>query len=200
MLKRRNYKNFKSAGITVEVSLAMALGIVVLFLAIGIFSDNLKTMVSASGIQNLFKQNSNSAKTHYDTQSTDYSGSQIAVANKPPSSQENEQIMGDQGLTLNTLQDYLDNSQATIDKYTKNPPTTEAQLEDLAKAATIKKVNDSSSLTQQEKTLLIQNNITINVTNGQTTINNSKTINYSHSAAINTDADVLAAMKVIYNS
>lgn len=191
MLNRKNYRNFKFAGVTVEISLAMVLCLTILFVAIGIWGDNLGIMVQSSGIHNIFNKDNSAAKAaNWGT-----TQSKTLVVNDPTPSQENTQIMGEQGLS-----DYLANAQATINKYLATPPTTEAQIEDLAKAATIKKVNDVSSLTQQERNLVIQSNISIDVNNGKTTINNSKTINYARANAINTDADVLAAMKVIYNS
>lgn len=176
MLNRKDYKNFKTAGVTIEVSLAMALGIVILFLAIGIFSENLKTMALSSGMQNLFNKDKTAAKTEgWGT------GKSITLANDPTASQENVQVVASQGLTLNQ---YVANAQATINQYTTTPPTTEAQMEDLAKALTIYAVSIGTT-NNINNFVATKNGIRINFNStdadmnpiGKTTVN-GKTISY----------------------
>lgn len=184
MLKRRNYRNFKPAGITVEVSLAMALGIVVLFLAIGIFSDNLKNMAANAGIQHLFNKDAQAAKTHYDSKNINYNASQVNV-----------QTVADQGLTLDQ---YVANAQATVNTFPANP--TPSQIEDLAKALTVLAVN--AGTTSGLPTALRKQygiSITLNAGNGQTgttTVKSSgKVINYTYSQSNSTDTAKLSVVK-----
>lgn len=189
MLSRRNYKNYKAAGVTIEVSLAMALGIVVLFLAIGIFSDNLKAMVAASGIQHLLNN---------DAQATKVGGwgntKPLTVANDPTQSQDNVQVVADQGLTLGQ---YIANAQASINKYLTTPPTNEAQMEDLAKALTILSVN--AGTTSNIYPDLRRQYVSISLNNGAvgtTTVKSSgKVINYTYSQSNSTDTAKLSVVK-----
>lgn len=76
----------KPAAVSTEVAIGIALSVVVLFVAIGLFSDNLSSMITSSNIGNVF--NGNGSKEHYDNLNRDYSKSQINV-----------QIMGEQGLS-----------------------------------------------------------------------------------------------------
>lgn len=180
MLNKRNYRNFKPAGITVEVSLAMALGIVVLFLAIGIFSDNLKNMAANAGIQHLFNKDAQAAKTHYDSKNINYNASQVNV-----------QTVADQGLTLDQ---YVANAQATVNTFPANP--TPSQIEDLAKALTILSIKAGTTsgvypdLRRQYVSISLNNSAV-----GTTTVKSSgKIINYPASSS-NTDAAKLSTVK-----
>ncbi len=122
LIRRKTGK--KIAGITIEVTLSVALSILVLFLALGLFSDNLATMAANSGIQNLFNRNNEIAKTKQDTWGI-----------HPTKTQVNVQVVADQGLSW-----YLTQAQEKIAYYNQNPPTTQAQVEDLAKQLTIAKI------------------------------------------------------------
>lgn len=79
---------FKSGMVASEVAIGIALSVIVLFVALGLFGDNLSKMtIDGSGIQNLFKGNENN--TAFSQFSQDYTGSQINV-----------QITGAQGLQM----------------------------------------------------------------------------------------------------
>lgn len=77
-------KGSKRGSISTEVAIGIALSVVALFIALGLFNENLSTLISNSHLGNLFN---NSAKTKYDSFGRDYSNSQIEV-----------QIVGAQGL------------------------------------------------------------------------------------------------------
>ena len=49
-------KKSRSASITVEISLSIVLSLGILFLSLGLFSNNLKSMAASIGINNLFNQ------------------------------------------------------------------------------------------------------------------------------------------------
>lgn len=125
----------KKAAITIEVTLSVALSILVLFLALGLFSDNLATMAANSGLQNLFNK---SQKTTYSTQTVNPTKTSINVNE---TSQENVQVVASQGITL---AEYLEQAQKTIDKYKATPPTDQAQMEDLARAELAKFIGTGS--------------------------------------------------------
>ena len=130
-----NFKNFKvvnsakKAMVTIEVVLSVVLSIVVLFLVLGLFNDNIKSMFTASGFNNLVKKD-NSSVTANSNFGKNYSNSEVAV-----------QIAGQQG-----LQWYAAKAQAGIDSiYTlsqasSNPTTalSAGQQIDLAKYFTLK--------------------------------------------------------------
>lgn len=182
MLNKRNYRNFKPAGITVEVSLAMALGIVVLFLAIGIFSDNLKNMAANAGIQHLFNKDAQAAKTHYDSKNINYNASQVNV-----------QTVADQGLTLDQ---YVANAQATVNTFPANP--TPSQIEDLAKALTILsiKAGTTSGVYPDLRRQYVSVSLNSGDSEGITTVKSSgKTINYTYSQSNSTDTAKLSTVK-----
>lgn len=123
----------KKAAITIEVTLSVALSILVLFLALGLFSDNLATMAANSGIQNLFNRSNQTAKTYYSHQKQDPTKTAVNMN----TSQVLVQIAGSQGGTNDTkptLAQYLKQAQDTIDKYNKTPPADQSQREDLARA------------------------------------------------------------------
>lgn len=77
----------KSAMVSTELAVGIALAAVALFVALGLFGDNLSAMISSSKIGNLI--NPNDTKTDYQKFERDYSNSQINV-----------QIMGEQGLEM----------------------------------------------------------------------------------------------------
>jgi hypothetical protein len=82
-----NKNNKKSAMVTTELVIGIGLSVAVVFIAIGLFKNNLKTMVSNASLSNGFMQNE--SKTDYDSYNRDYTDSQINV-----------QIMGEQGLAM----------------------------------------------------------------------------------------------------
>ncbi len=114
----------KKAGITVEVTLSIVLAVLVLFLTLGLFSGNLKTLVENGGIQTLFDKDASADKIAYNPKEGD-----------PTATQVNVQVVAEQGLEW-----YLTQAQEAIQMYKENPPTTQEQIEDLAKAATIAKI------------------------------------------------------------
>ncbi len=77
----------KSAMITTEVAVSLALIAIVAVVTIGMFNENLREMISSGSFQNLF--NGNDSKTAFSAFNRDYSDSQINV-----------QIMGAQGLEM----------------------------------------------------------------------------------------------------
>lgn len=82
MLKSRR----RSGAVTTEVAVGIGLAVVVLFVAIGLFNDNISAMISNSSIANIFNSG---GKTTYSSFNRDYSDSQVNV-----------QIMGEQGLGM----------------------------------------------------------------------------------------------------
>jgi hypothetical protein len=102
-MKQKQKKYCKKSGaITVEVAIGIALAAVVLIVAIGLFNENLSTMISNSGIANMFN---NTGKTTYDKFNRDYASSQINI-----------QLIGEQGLSM--LRSLANNKAITqIDKY-----------------------------------------------------------------------------------
>lgn len=77
----------KPAAVSTEVAIGIAVAVVALFVALGIFGDNLSSIVANSNIGNAFK--GSDAKTEYTSYDRDYSDSQVNV-----------QIMGEQGLEM----------------------------------------------------------------------------------------------------
>lgn len=77
----------KNGAITVEMAIGIVLVVAVLFITLGLFSNNIKTMIADSNFKNVF--NKEGLKTGYSSFSKDYSDSQINV-----------QIMGEQGLEM----------------------------------------------------------------------------------------------------
>lgn len=174
MLGKR-LKGMKNAELTVEIGLSLALTVVALFLVLGLFSQNLKSMVDASGMKkNLFNKTT-IAKTTYDNHSVDYTASQVNV-----------EVVADQGLDW-----YLTNAQATIDKYKDSTNLTEAQIEDLAKAATIISLD---KLAPQD----VGHGIVVRITKGITTINNTKILQYDrYTDVYETTHDPNGELKII---
>lgn len=128
MINKADKNGIKAGGVTVELLLAILLSVVVLFLILGLFSDNLKQMIVNSNISRVFANNS--AKTTYSNQNPD-----------PTQTQEEVQIVADHALDW-----YLKNAQDAIAGYLKIPPSmlVGAQLEDFAKQVTIAKIGNIS--------------------------------------------------------
>lgn len=83
MLKNK----MRSGVVTTEVAVGIALAVIVVLVAIGLFSTNISDMLTNSNLSNIF--NGNASKEHYDNFNRNYSQSQIDV-----------QIMGEQGLEM----------------------------------------------------------------------------------------------------
>lgn len=126
-----NGRGRKSAGVTVELILAILLAVVVLFFILSMFSDNLKTMVTSSNMANVWD---NTHKTTFGTQQYD------------PTSV-NVQVLAEQG---HTLQWYIDQATTAIDKYKDTPPATLSEVEDLAKWATIARITKQRDILTSE--------------------------------------------------
>ena len=77
-------KRTRVAMITVELAVSLALIVVVLFVALGLFGDNLKSVVENSNFKNVFNKDDSKFFSNY---GKDYASSQIVV-----------QVMGEQGL------------------------------------------------------------------------------------------------------
>lgn len=78
-------KKSKSAMITIELAVSLALIVVVLFVTLGLFGDNLKDMFTKSNFKNIYENEDQ--RIAFSFFNKDYSGSQINVA-----------ITGEQGL------------------------------------------------------------------------------------------------------
>lgn len=191
MLNKKIASLKKKAAITIEVTLSVALSVLALFLVFGLFSDNLATMAANAGIRNLFKSNE-VAKTKPDTWNIHPAKTQVNV------SQVNVQVVADQGLTL---EQYISQAQSKIAYYKEHPPTTQAEIEDLAKQLTILKVcgiaTDSTGAsinymyyynTYKIKVVLDSTNL---YKTYQTSINNQKFIGEIHNNQIDSVKDVI---------
>jgi hypothetical protein len=75
------------AAVSTEFAIGTALAVVALFIALGLFYDNLSGMLTSTGLTDFF--NGNDAKTEYSAFNRNYSDSEINV-----------QIMGEQGLEM----------------------------------------------------------------------------------------------------
>lgn len=114
----------RKAGITIEISLSIILILGVLFVALGIFHDNLKNMVAASGMQNMFSKSNSSGKTTYSMWTKNPTSTQINVA-----------MVGDQGLEA-----YHNQAKETIDalvEKSKHTSLTSQDITNLAQALTV---------------------------------------------------------------
>lgn len=123
-------KNFvkRKASVSIEFVLSALLGIVVLFMVLGLFSNNLEAMTSNSGIKGIFHNSTEQAnfapsRTTYDVSTDNHTvtKAQIEVS-----------IVGDQG-----LQWFKNQALTTIQRLEAQPNLTEGQEADLAKALTI---------------------------------------------------------------
>lgn len=148
----------KLAGVTLELILAITLAVLVLFFLLGIFGDNLKSMVVSSRMSNMFD---NTQKASYGKQAFD-------------PTQVNVQVLASQGGTittpspLNTLDDFKKGAADKINYYAANPPTNEEEVLDLAKWATIARITGSPALTTNIARQLL-GGININYQYGATT-------------------------------
>lgn len=164
MFNREVTKGVKKAAITIEVAIGTAIAVIALFVALGIFSENLKTMIANSGISRIVANNPNKTAI-------------VKQAYDPTSSQVNVQIVGAQGLGY-----YLAKAQESITNYKKTPPQNETQVQDLARQATIAKLIGGSSALPDEGLFYNDYGISIELFNNDTcvtSINNSKKIYYN---------------------
>jgi len=153
-------KRARKAGVTIEVALTGFLSVTVLFLVLGLFSQNLEVMAAGEGLNSLFGNNHSKIMT--DSSGKDYTNSQ-----------ENVGITGDNALLKQYLTDPEDTINETTNKYSSNPQNiSDADLRDLAKALTILNCNgqDVSSTVKTYKNKLL---ITTTSINTYTTIINS---------------------------
>jgi hypothetical protein len=154
----------KSAGVTLELILAITLAVVVLFFILSLVGDDLKTMVASGRISNMFV---NGQKTTYNNQAFD-------------PTQVNVQVLAEQGNTFQTLADAQNQAIDKIKGYLTNPPQNADQVMDLAKWLTIAKTTVSASALSQQgisvSTLAGQYGITINNsgTNFSTSVGTAK--------------------------
>lgn len=118
----KKFNGSLSAEVTVEIGLSLALSIVVLILALGLFNDNIKSMASNGGIRNLFKSNE-IAKVETD---------KANWGNNPARTEIHVQVVADQGLS-----GYVNKAKDKCKTYALTNPTTEAQVEDMAKQLTV---------------------------------------------------------------
>lgn len=175
----------RKAAISTEVAIGIALTVVVLFLAMGLFNGNLKIMLANSGISNLWSNNGQKADWS-EKKAVDLTQAQKFV-----------QLTGEQG-----LEDYLTRAQAAIEKYKTNPPKTEAEMEDLAKQATIARIGNK--LTNEDKlNFYTSYGIYIDPSYGKTYINyntpNVKVISYNDVGKLNLNnpSDQLTLITVV---
>lgn len=134
MINKADKNGIKAGGVTVELLLAILLSVVVLFLILGLFSDNLKQMIVNSNISRVFANNS--AKTTYSNQNAD-----------PTQTQEEVQIVADHALDW-----YFKNAQKLIATYRQIPPDkiSETELEDFAKQVTIARIGGSNYINSND--------------------------------------------------
>lgn len=110
-MKKRLGKN--SAMMTVELGVSLVLIVVVLFVVIGLFNDNIKSMIGSSNFSRLFS--ANGLKTLFQSFNRNYDDSQIYV-----------QIMGEQGLQM-LRQKANNNDENLIDAAQLTPGSTNPQ-------------------------------------------------------------------------
>lgn len=173
----------RKAAISTEVAIGIVLTVAVLFLAMGLFNGNLKNMLANSGISNLWSNNG---------QKADWSQKKAVDLTQ---AQKFVQLTGEQG-----LEDYLTRAQAAIEKYKANPPKTEAEVEDLAKQATIAKIGDVLS---SEDKLFFQDKYNIKIddkVNYETKITNTNkriSFNDKRNFDLNEPLDQLSVIREI---
>ena len=197
-MSSRKFYGKKNASITIEVSLSVALTVVVLFLVLGLFSDNLQTMAANSGIRNLFNRENEIAKTNPDSWGTSSTRTTVGVHDST-ASQENIQVVAEQGLDY-----YVAQAEATISKYLETPPTTAAQMEDLAKALTIAAINNRNKITELNGQTIdytsIYKNYGIKVVYNSLYSTCATTFNGTTNSLTNSDLnDQLSAVKLVTN-
>lgn len=199
----------KLAGVTLELILAITLAVLVLFFLLGIFGDNLKSMVASSRMSNMFD---NTQKASYGKQAFD-------------PTQVNVQVLAEQGgiitpSPLNTLDDFKKAAADKINYYAANPPTNEAEVLDLAKWATIARITTGSTVLTSNIAKQLLGGITINYQYGYTTnvgtvtlkngnkLNINKQINYgitacglnSYNCLNNASSNQLAGSKTVLDA
>lgn len=121
---KKSLNGRKRAGITIEVMLAAALALIVLFMILGLFSNNLKKMFEGGSINNMFTNNQSTS-----TFDKDY-------GYKATSSQDNGAV-GDQALAMQKIEDYRAEAVSKINYYAGLKSLTNEQRLDLAKYLTI---------------------------------------------------------------
>lgn len=131
-----NIKSSRKAAITVEISLSILLAIGVLFLALRLFSNNLKEMADNSGIHNMFQKNTTASTFGNDPTSTS-----VTVAKIPTQTQIPVEIVAEQGLS-----DYHKEAQDTIETLAaKASPLSAQDAVNLAQALTVFAESDAST-------------------------------------------------------
>lgn len=137
----QSHKHAKRASLTIEIGLSVVLAVLAIFVAFGMFGDTLSSMAANSGLNRLFHRN----VTHV----SDWGNDPTATIVQAPASQENLQLTGDQGLTL---EQYVKSAQDAVTYYSKmnKSSMSNAQLKDLAKALTILAVNAGAQLPQSD--------------------------------------------------
>lgn len=101
----------RKAGITIEIALSIALSVIVLFLVIGLFSENLKTMMSRIGLKSFFRASEKTTVADW--------------GDDPTATQINVQIAADYGLSSEHKK-----AKAAIEDYYNNK-STNGRLNDL---------------------------------------------------------------------
>lgn len=155
----------RKAALTIEISLSIIMCLAVLFLILSLFGSNLQAIAVNGGLQNFFKRNNDTAKTYYDKK---------YEANNPAQTQVNVQIVADQGLNY-----YISSALATIEKYKTTAPKTQAQLEDLARAAAIAKVTGNLNSSNDGSLLSSQNIYFVQTNKTQYVYAGNKKLSYS---------------------
>lgn len=185
----------KKAGITIEIALSLALMLVVLFLVLGLFSNNLQGIAKNSGIMQIFNKSKSSDKL--------YGSNTFSISDRqgtdPTQTQVNVQVVADQGLDY-----YLTQAQNTIDQYKDATSLTPQQTEDLARAITavcynnLSDPNSDGSLSYPDLRAKYNIKVTLSGINNQTQIklnsNTTETLSYKNTG------NKLADIKVIYTT
>lgn len=161
----------KKAGITIEVMLSASLAIVVLFLILGLFGNNLKTMMTGSGFKRVFTNNTTSADQSFD----EYTNSKEIV-----SSQGNYRIVGEQGVEK-TVADWEIEAQGEVDKLKDKTSLTDAERMNLAKWLTILGMaNPSPSKRAECRRIGLLNKIDLQFSQGHTIVSEQNDITWSN--------------------
>lgn len=132
MYKGRRLSGIKNAAITVEIGLSVALGLIVLFLAFGLVSNNIQTLAEKTGLLNLAKKE----KTTMNTFDKSAERQSIKIAQ----TQQEVQVVAEQGLDW-----FIQQAQETISKYKGRTDLNKSEAEDLAKALMIAKMTGKTT-------------------------------------------------------
>lgn len=153
------------AVVTIEVVMAIALSVVVLFLVLGLFSENIQTMATKGKLAEMNRHND--AKTSFEPQAVD-----------PTQTQINVQMVGD----LGTLAWYHSQAQATIESLGAKATLTNQELIDLARALTVfaESVPGYEGVKDGWQNQAINNNCMGNTTCGSGSTNSYWTVGYTH--------------------